>query len=138
MHAKSLHAAIDRYFEIECEIKEALGWKDSWKILPLNDNRSRYWMLAGGNKSTGQGSIVVTSDEPFTRANVEAGKVIYGSEIYTQRDHERWIFRAGGVVLTPVDTQTDGNIFLYLLDVEKEVVDEELENIYLDCWGGGA
>lgn len=136
MSPEQLKDAIDRYFALEEEIKKTLGWVDTWKLLPLEDDRSCYWMLAGGNKRTGEGSTVVTSREPITLESAEKGEVS-SSLVYTQRHHDRWIFRAQGAVLIPVDTHTDGNILLLLLDAEKEISDRKIENCYRRYWGDG-
>jgi hypothetical protein len=135
MNPKQLNDAIDQYFTLEKAIKEALGWVDSWKVIPLEDERDSYWMVAGGDKLTGRGSSIVRSPKPITSAMAEEGKEIYSGHVYTQRDHDCWILRAGNDVLVPVDTQTDGNIFLYLLDAAKEIHDVDAEQNYLECWG---
>jgi len=136
MKPEQLKDAIDQYFALEEDIKEPLGWVDSWKILPLEDNRQSYWLLAGDDKKTGRDCTVITLKEPITFEAAKKGEVS-GSQIYTQRDHERWIFRAGGVVLIPVDTQTDGNVLLLLLDAAKEIKDAKIENCYRRHWGDG-
>jgi hypothetical protein len=133
---EQLGATIDQYFALEEDIKEAFGWKESWKLLPLADDRNCYWMLAGGNKETGRGSTLVCDSEPITIESAKKGAVS-GSEIYTQQNHDRWIFRAGGVVLIPIDTQTDGNVLLSLLDEAKEIKDARIEECYRRYWGDG-
>jgi hypothetical protein len=132
-----LEDAIDSYFELEEKIKKTLGWVDTWKLLPLEDNRRCYWMLAGGDKKTGDGSTVVTSEKPITLKAAKKGNEISGSEVYTQRHHDKWVFRAEGVVLIPVDTHTDGNILLLLLDEKKEIKDTRIEECYRRYWGDG-
>jgi len=138
-----LNDLIDQYFELERDIKKKLGWVDDWKILPLDDVRDNYWMLVGGNADTGDESIVVISiphgdsdvHEPFTLDAVRDGHACSGSDVYTQRGHERWVYREGGIVLIPVNTHTDGNVFLYLLDAAKEEHDEKIKACYLKHWG---
>ena len=137
MKPEQLGDAIDRYFALEEDIKKTLGWVDSWKLLPLEDDRQSYWLFAGGNKETGQGSTVVTARKPITLEMAEKGDEVSGSEVYTQRGHDRWIFRVGGVVLIPVDTHTDGNVLLLLLDTAKEISDAKIENCYRRYWGDG-
>jgi hypothetical protein len=134
MKPEQLSTAIDQYFALEKAIKETLGWVDSWKVIPLEDERDSYWMIAGGNKLTGKDSSIVRFMKPITPAMAVEGKEIYGGHVYTQRDHDQWILRAGDIVLVPVDTQTDGNIFLYLLDAAKEIRNAEAEKDYLEYW----
>jgi len=138
MGPEELVNAIDRYFALEKEIKETFGWVDSWKLLPLDDARGEYWLLAGDDKITGRDCTMVHGYEgkPITLEEAKEGKVA-GSAVYTQRDHDRWIFRVGNVVLIPVDTGCDGNILLSLLDAKKEITDPKIENVYRRYWGDG-
>jgi len=135
MDERELNKAIDYYFALDKKIKATLGWVDDWKIIPLYDVRDYYWMLTGGDKTTGRGARVVMSKQPFTVEAMEQGSTISDSPVYTQRNHDRWIYRASGIVLVSVDTRTDGNIFLQLHDANKEVVDAELEKIFNKNWG---
>jgi hypothetical protein len=138
MNHEQLGDAIDRYFAIEEDIKKTLGWVDTWRVLPLQDERGSHWMLVGGDKDTGKGSIVVTAQKPITLEMAEKGDEIGGGVVYTQRHHDRWVFRAGDVVLIPVDTGCDMNVFLYLLDAKKELRDAKIANCYSRYWGNGS
>lgn len=121
---------IDSYFEAKDKIHEAFGYEPDWKEIPLEDRRGCHWMIVGSERT----GSVVWSDKPFTEELVIAGKEIYSGPIYTQRFLPKWVYRTDTHVLVSVDTQTDGNKFLMIFDVDKECKDENMKETYNQYW----
>ena len=120
---------IDSYFGAHDELCDVFGYQHDWRVFPFSDERDSYWMLT----SEENGSLV-TSRVPFTKESVEEGKKIFTAKVYTYRHLKKWVYRRDGHVLVLADTQTDGNVFLFILDESKECKDEALIQCAKDCW----
>lgn len=129
MSAKEL---LSQYFELQDQIYTHFGYEENWRVIPLEDRTDKPWMLIENPDGSGK---VVFSDEPFTAESVEAGKTIYGSQIYTQRHLPKWVYRAADCTMVCADTQTDGNKFLMVFDNALECTDDTLKSLYMECWG---
>ncbi len=117
---------LDDYLALQEQIFDYFGYKEDWRVIPLDDQRSRYWILDEGRK-------VIYSDDPFTRENIEAG-TIFSAEIYTQRHLPKWVYRGPEYTMVCADTHTDGNKFLMVFENAKECTDESLKELYNECW----
>ncbi len=104
--------ALDDYFELQRQIFEHFGYKEDWRVLPLDDARSYYWRLEG------EGPGIVMFSETVEKLNSEGE--YYENEIYTQRHLPKWVYRAADYTLVVVDTHTDGNKLLQVFDNAME------------------
>lgn len=127
----SIKTKIEDYFNLAEEIHKYFGYKEDWKCIPMDNRLGDYWMVIG----EGVGGRYVHSSEPFTKETVEAGSVIYGGSIYTQRFLPKWVFRGKEMTMVSADTHTDGNKFLMLFENDKECKDEYLKKLYMERWG---
>jgi hypothetical protein len=109
------------------------GYEEDWVRIPLNDLRGKPWMLIGGDER-GASATFVYADEPFTEDVIKSGKCIYGMRVYTQRHLPRWVWRKPKLTMVCVDTQTDGNKFLTVVDTNLECTDEKLKALYTERW----
>lgn len=98
---------LDQYFSLQKEIFEYFGYKEDWRILPLDDAREFFWKLDG------EGPGVVK--HAFTEEELadEDGDY-YENDIYTQRHLPKWVYRGAEFTLIVVDTNTDGNKLLQI------------------------
>lgn len=129
---KTPNEIIDSYFEAKGEVHKIFGYESNWVEIPLDDERGSYWLLTNGE---GFHSRCVWSPEPFTEEGIRGGKTIYSASVYTQRFLEKWVYRAKEHVLICVDTQTDGNKFLKIFNANQECSDDNLRQLYKECWG---
>lgn len=105
---------VDDYFSIQEKIFEYFGYKEDWKVIPINDARDYYWHLEG----EGPGTVHFADTEEELR---EQEGNYYNDEIYTQRFLPKWVYRGQDYTMIAVDTQTDGNKFLSIFDNTKEI-----------------
>lgn len=107
---------IEQYFKLEKEIHDYFGYVEDWVTIPLADERDMYWHLI----ERGHGGEIIYCDKPLTKEILDSGEM-YSGTIYTQRFLPKWVYRGEALTLVSVDTQTDGNKFLFILDNAKEV-----------------
>lgn len=107
----NLTTMIDKYFQLEEAILHEFGFEQDWRVLPLMDYR-KYWWAIGDDD-------VYFDESPFSLLDIDEEKVKYAEQIY-RKDN---IKRIHDFTLVPVDTNCDGNIWLMILDNEKEVRD---------------
>lgn len=122
---------IAEYFELQEKIYDYFGYQEDWCVIPLSDKTEMYWMLE--QRPDGSG-YVVSSPIPFTRESIESGDAIYMDVIYMQRFLPRWVYPGDEVTMVCVDTKTDGNRFLMLLDTTKQCKNEDLLDLYAEIW----
>jgi hypothetical protein len=104
---------LDEYFALQQQIYDHFGYREDWRVIPLDDAREYYWRLEGDGP--GKVHYAKTEQELTDRT----GKY-YVNEIYTQRFLPRWVYRTADYTMVCVDTQTDGNKFLQVFDNAKE------------------
>lgn len=118
----SISEAIDLYFSLKEQIQEYLGYTQGWREIPMDDLRYAYWYLRGADSE-----IVWSSAKKNLEAYIndeDADEMdIYSAEVYGSRHVKNKICRKDGIVLVAADTNTDGNVFLFVLDAEREVKD---------------
>ena len=105
---------LDRYLDLRKQIFDYFGYVEDWKAIPIDDGRTSFWRLHG----EGPGELLYADTEEAL--NDEAAGNYYVAEIYTQRHLPKWVYRAGEYTMVCVDTHTDGNKFLVVLDNAKE------------------
>lgn len=105
---------LDKYFEAEKAVYEFFGFKEGWRVFPLDDRRDYYWQASDHS--------VHYSDETedFTDEDREPQ---YADDIMYSRSASG-IYRKDGYTMIAVDTGCDGNKFLAIFDNSKEVKDE--------------
>ena len=100
---------LDDYFELQSKIFEHFGYREDWRVIPLDDARQYFWRLDG----EGPGEVHYAKTEQELAD--ETGDY-YVNEIYTQRHLPKWVYRAADYTMVCVDTHTDGNKFLQVFD----------------------
>ena len=107
------------YQNIRQELFDYFGYKEDWRVIPVDNATIYYWRLNG----EGHGGEVLFAD---TVEELESGDGnSYSNEIYTQRHLEKWVYRGEEYTMVVVDTHTDGNKFLQIFDNKKEVKHEQ-------------
>lgn len=97
---------LDLYWETEKQIHSIFGYAENWRGLPLVDGRQYFWKI--------EGDTVSYAD---SKEELESGAGNnYSGDHYRQIKHV-----AEGHALVAVNTHCDGNIFLYVFAVEKQV-----------------
>lgn len=103
---------LDDYFALQQQILDYFGYVEDWVAIPLDDGRAFFWHLRGEGPGTlefADGALKLGTGEG------------YEHEIYTQRFLPKWVYRGADYTMVCVDTRTDGNKFLMVLDNAKEV-----------------
>ena len=106
----------DQEQAIRKQIFEYFGYKEDWRILPLEDCRDVEWRII----SNGGGWTVQCLQNGGVFGN-EDDEDCFEYEIYTQRFLDKWVYRGEEFTMILVDTHTDGNQFLSIFTNSKEV-----------------
>jgi hypothetical protein len=123
---------VDKYFKFKDLIHKSFNYVADWKEIPLEDGREYYWMLVGDEVN----GTLVYGNEPFTEEDLGSeGGNFFSAPIYTQRFLNKYVYRNDNYTMMSIDTRTDGNKFLIILDNELECKDESLKEIYKKNWG---
>lgn len=102
---------LDKYFEIQKQIYNYFGYKEDWRIIPLENSTEMFWIL---DEDSGFVRFAETEDKLFSNGDY------YKNAIYTQRFLPRWVYPAKDYTMICVDTHTDGNKFLQVFDNSKK------------------
>lgn len=133
----AIAAIVDRFFEARAAIFAHVGYDESWRVLPIEDNRSDFWAVDKAEhawvKFSAKREALVAwlgGDDDFRSYS----DVLYEHPIYTQRHLPKWVYRGAELTLVVVDTQTDGNKILQLFRNANEVqvasaINEVLEHM---------
>lgn len=103
---------LDDYFKIQKQIYDYFGYVEDWVVIPIDDSREYYWIL---NEQSRFVRFAKTKEQLFSDGDY------YENVIYTQRFLPRWVYPAEDFTMICVDTRTDGNKFLQILDNSKRV-----------------
>jgi hypothetical protein len=128
-----MKSLIDNFFEMQDEVFKYFGYKPDWKVIPLDPQLERHWMICGPEDKSS--TSVVYSDKPFTQTSVSEGSTIYSGTIYTQRFLPKWVYRGEDYTMVAVDTHTDGNQMLMIFENKLECTDQKLKDVYNASWG---
>lgn len=112
-HALAEHARLDKV------IREFFGYVENWRFAPIDDRTNMHWMVIR-EKLAFRGN-------PFTIDNIDMGSS--SSALIVGR-----ILRGSGFAMVEVDTQSDGNRFLFVLDEALECKDAALCEHYEEMW----
>lgn len=104
----------DEYVKLQKDIFDYFGYVENWRILPLVFDLEMFWAENGTN--------VVFSESGYNLTDEDLVGNHYCNEIYTQRHLPKHVYRSDKYTMIVVDTNTDGNQFLQVLDNNKEVV----------------
>lgn len=107
---------LDDYFKLQKEIYDYFGYKEDWRVIPIEDCRGYYWYLEG----EGHNDNVLFAE---TMDDFKKGSY-YSNEIYTQRFLPKWVYRGPEYTMICVDTHTDGNQFISVFENSKELKEE--------------
>lgn len=107
---------LNNYFKLQNELFDYFGYKEDWRILPVDDSTKYYWRLTASESS----GDVQFADSIEQLEDEEAGDY-YSNEIYTQRHLPKWVYRGADYTMICVDTRIDGNQLLQIFDNNKEV-----------------
>jgi len=129
--APGIAALLKDYFALQKQIHDALGYREDWAVIPLDDRTASFWLVS--QRESG-GGFVVYSERPLTEETVRKG-CVYSGTIYMQRFLPKWVYRTPTHTMVCVDTHIDGNKFLMVFDNAKECKDAALAGLYRDCWG---
>lgn len=119
------------YFALQTQIFDYFGYRENWRIIPLDDKTDVYWMLDQKPDGTGR---VFWAPEPFSSALIQNGETFYSGSIYTQRFLTKWVYQAQDFTMICVDTHVDLNKFLMVFANEKRCEDAALVQLAQECW----
>jgi hypothetical protein len=102
---------LDDYLKLQQEIYDYFGYKEDWRVIPIEDSRNSFWKLDE------YGDEVFFADT--LKELKEEGGNYYGNEII----HDG-VYRGKEYTLIEVDTHTDGNKFLQIFSNDKLVSKE--------------
>lgn len=112
---------LDGYFDLLKEVHQYFEYQEQWRVFPLDDQRGSVWKLQ--QEPDGSGSVKwADSEEELQTCEGNC----YSGEIYTQRHHDHWVWRAELHTMVLVATHCDGNILLMIFD-------NALERPNLEC-----
>lgn len=111
---------LDKYLELQKEIYEYFGYKEDWRVFPIEDCRNYYWWC----------------DERFVRfaeteeklQDTERGEY-YENEVYTYRHLDKYVYKGDDYTMIICDTHTDGNIFISIFSNDRERQEADLEKV---------
>lgn len=112
---------LKQYFEIQEKIYNYFEYEENWKVIPLNDDTSMYWRVENDSE-------INYADKPSDLLEDFDEGNYYPMEIYTQRFLNKYIYRGEDYTMIVVDTHTDGNKFLSILDNKKEIKEKPSSN----------
>lgn len=101
---------LDDYFTAKEKVLEYFGYESNWRELPLEDNTEYYWHLKNNNEIVFADSEQELRDQDgnYYECHTVSSKAVYRKDDYTA---------------IALDTQTDGNCFLFVFDNTKEIKD---------------
>lgn len=106
------------YFACKKAIHEFFDFRGGWREIPISDETEYWWYI--DECPDGSGTV------HYGAGDVDGDQAYYAAEIYTTRHLEKYVYRTDTHTAVAVDTNTDGNVFLYIFDNAKEVTDPEL------------
>ena len=114
---------VDTFFDAREAIFEHVGYKEDWRVLPIDDSRDQFWTVDEHERewvkfSPSREALVYWLDNDDYGPH---GDKLYENEIYTQRHLSKWVYRGEELTLVVADTHTDGNQYLQLFRNENEV-----------------
>ncbi len=112
---------IDSFFEFQQIVHDFFGYVEDWVAIPIEDSRDYFWMI---DERSGWLRYAETKEHIL---DVEAGEY-YEDEIYEQRFLPKYVYCVDHYTMVSVDTHTDGNKFLRILDNDNKISLDELDD----------
>lgn len=106
---------LDDYLKLQETIFAYFGYKEDWRVIPIDDARDYYWHLTG--EGSGDEVKYAKEKEHVFEGTMEDG---YSNEIYTQRHLPKWVYRGPEFTMICVDTRTDGTSSFRSLTMQKK------------------
>jgi hypothetical protein len=118
-----LEKLIDEHLTLLGKIHDYFGYKESWSVYPLSDEREFFWYMDEDEDqihfSNSKDNLQLIIDNDFDYEIADADR----NDYYTDEVIE--VYRAPDYTLVVVDTHTDGNKFLAIYRNIKELKQNE-------------
>lgn len=114
---------VDTYLAAEAAIYKHVGYKEDWRVIPLDDARENFWAVDEHEREWCRFAPKREALEYWLK-NGDYGKYgdkVYEDMIYTQRFLPKWVYRGKKFTVVCCDTQTDGNKLLRIFRNDREV-----------------
>lgn len=108
----SIHDDIETIDALEKNIYRHVGYRQQWKVYPMDDKRNAIWWTDGD---------VVKFCPTREKLMLWLTEGDDAGECYSNEVIREGIYRGAEITAIEVDTNTDGNKFLMLLRNENEV-----------------
>lgn len=105
-----MNQLVDNFFSAEKALHDYFGYQESWRRYPIEDYRNKYWKIVGSSVVFGNSKDEIESDEDGRYCDID----IIGSLDVS-------VMRRADLTMILCDTNTDGNIGLFIFDNAKEV-----------------
>lgn len=114
---------VDKYFKLQQDIYSLFGYVEQWTVFPLEDRRQYFWFVSEhrvwySSKKSNLDAVVAhyleSNELEWDITNVDSGDIYIDekcSPLHTAND----------LAMVQVDTNTDGNVFLAIYDIGKQV-----------------
>lgn len=103
---------VDQYFSLEEKLQDHFGYEPSWSVYPFADYRDYFWYVDGKIIRHSENKDSLINDDENNLYDCET----LGNDAYV----------AGTYVLIPVDTRCDGNCFLAIFDMTKQLQKKDI------------
>jgi hypothetical protein len=136
----AVDVAVDRFLEARKAIFEHVGYRENWRVFPIDDNRELFWAVDEQEREwvrfSPERAALAYWLEDHDDEYGPYGNILYQDVIYTQRHFPKWVYRGADLTLVVADTQTDDNKFLRLFrnanEVRPRVIDDHPVNLVID------
>jgi hypothetical protein len=115
---------LDEYFKLQQTIYDNFGYKEAWRIYPLDDQREAWWSIESNvvhwsDKKENHQQLI---DQEYECADIPGDDAYSGLMIGWQHDTPK-IYESKDKKLSMiiVDTRVDFNVFLMIFDNERKL-----------------
>lgn len=109
---------LDAYFEARQKVFDYFGYNEDWRVIPLQDYTDTFWCIEDGT--------LYWADDEKTLLALPGDH--YSAPIWTYRHLPKHVYEGEEFTMAVIDTQTDGNKFLAVLDnSKKREIPEDVE-----------
>lgn len=119
---KSETQIIESYFKSLKRLETMFKYTEDWSIFPWADYREYYWFIEKGREikhlwyNGYDGKMIFWN----SIEEVDQENIWYEHDIYTQRHLPKWVYESKEYTMVLVDTKSDGNKLLAVLDNKKK------------------
>jgi len=125
---------IKNFFAMQDEVFKYFGYVEDWKVIPLDQQFGRQWMICGPEDSSSTTIAWTKAGAVFTEPLIEKGELLYTGTIYTQRFLPKWVYRGKDYTMIDVDNHCDVNQQYMIFENALECTDEKLKTLLKECW----